>query len=273
MSVFHSHYVRAGGIMTHYIEAGSGFPLVMLHSGEFGGCSELSWERNIAALSQHFRVIAPDWAGFGKTDKVFSFDNMWNYRIDHITAFLHTLGITRAHFAGNSMGGTMLLSTIARPDCLWPVEKAIVISGGGDVPDNDARKILNGYDGTRDHMRRIVEVMFANPAVCGDDAYIDRRHQLSIALGAWECTAAVRFKAPWREPAAFAMTKPDYSQIKCPVLLVTGAKDPLREPGFGPKLQKDVPGAQLHVFENASHCPHIDEANAFNEIASAFLRT
>ena len=49
--------------------------------------------------------------------------------------FARTLGIKRAHFMGNSMGGTVLLSTIARPDCPWPVEKAIVISGGGDVPD------------------------------------------------------------------------------------------------------------------------------------------
>ncbi len=272
MADYKSHYVRAGGIMTHYIEAGEGFPVVLLHSGEFGGCCELSWERNIGALSKHFRVVAPDWAGFGKTDKVFSFDNMWNYRIDHITQFLHTLGITSAHFMGNSMGGTMLLSTIARRDCPWPVAKAVVISGGGDVPDNDARKILNTYDGTRDHMRRIVEVMFSNPTVNKDDAYIDRRHQLSIAPGAWECTAAVRFKAPWREPASFAMAKPDYSDVKCPVLLVTGAKDPLRMEGFGPKLQKEVPGAQLHVFENASHCPHIDEAEAFNTIAVNYLK-
>ena len=271
MADFRSHYVRAGGIMTHYIEAGEGFPLVMLHSGEFGGCCELSWERNIGALSKHFRVIAPDWAGFGKTEKIFSFDNAYNYRIEHITRFLHTLGIMRAHFMGNSMGGTMLLSTIARTDCPWPVEKAVVISGGGDVPENEARDILNTYDGSRDHMRRIVEVMFRNPEVYGDDAYIDRRHKLSIEPGAWECTAAARFRAPWRERGAFAPPKPDYSNVKASVLLVTGALDPLRAPGFGQKLKAEVPGSQLHVFEDAAHCPHIDEASAFNDIAIRFL--
>ncbi len=271
MTNYRSQYVRAGGIMTHYIEAGEGFPLVALHSGEFGGCCELSWERNIDALSKHFRVIAPDWAGFGKTEKVFSFDNMYNYRIDHITQFLHTLGIKRAHFMGNSMGGTVLLSTIARKDCPWPVEKAIVISGGGDVPDNDARKVLNTYEGDHDHMRQLVEVMFKNPAIYKDQAYIDRRYELSRAPGAWECTAAARFKAPWREPSGFAMTRPDYSPVKCPVFLVTGALDPLRAPGFGPKLHNEVPGSKLHVFENAGHCPHIDEAETFNELAVKFL--
>jgi 2-hydroxymuconate-semialdehyde hydrolase len=272
MSMYRSHFVRAGGIMTHYLEAGEGFPLVLLHSGEFGGCSELSWERNIYALAQHFRVIAPDWAGFGKTEKVFSFDNMWKYRVDHITAFLRVMGIERAHFMGNSMGGTMLLSTIARKDCPWPVEKAVVISGGGDVPENEARNVLNSYDGTRDHMRRIVEVMFVNPAIRNDEEYIDRRHQLSIEPGAWECTAAVRFKAPWRQASGGMPAKPDYSDVRIPVLLVTGAQDPLRAPGFGPRLQRDVPGAQLHVFENAAHCPHIDEAEGFNSIAIDFLK-
>lgn len=66
--------------------------------------------------------------------------------------------------------------------------------------------------------------------------------------------------------------KPDYSDVKTPVLLVTGAQDPLRAPGFGPKLQPEVPGARLHVFENAAHCPHIDEADAFNTIALDFLK-
>lgn len=271
MASFRSHYVRAGGVMTHYIEAGEGFPLVLLHSGEFGGCCELSWERNIDALSRHFRVVAPDWAGFGKTEKIFSFDDIYSYRVDHITAFLHTLGIGRAHFMGNSMGGTVLLSTMARRDCPWQVERAVVVSGGGEVPENEARAILNSYDGSREHMRRIVEVMFKNPAVYGDEAYIDRRHELSRAPGAWECTAAARFRAPWRERGAFAPPKPDYSGINCPVLLVTGGQDPLRAPGFGPKLQLEIPGSQLHVFENAGHCPHIDEAEAFNKIAIAFL--
>src|ERR1700722_7333591 len=35
----HSRFVVAGGINTHFLEAGSGFPVVLLHSGEFGGCA------------------------------------------------------------------------------------------------------------------------------------------------------------------------------------------------------------------------------------------
>jgi pimeloyl-ACP methyl ester carboxylesterase len=43
---------------------------VLLHFGEFGGSAELCWEFNIGPLAGDFRVIAPDWLGFGGTDKL-----------------------------------------------------------------------------------------------------------------------------------------------------------------------------------------------------------
>ena len=68
-----SRYVDVDGVRTHYREAGSSPVVVLLHSGEFGACAELSWEFNIGPLARHFRVIAPDWLGFGQTDKVHDF--------------------------------------------------------------------------------------------------------------------------------------------------------------------------------------------------------
>jgi len=42
-----SRYLDVGGIRTHYLDAGDGPPVVLLHSGEFGGSAELCWEFNI----------------------------------------------------------------------------------------------------------------------------------------------------------------------------------------------------------------------------------
>ena len=266
-----SNFVMVDGAKTHYLHAGSGFPVVLLHSGEFGGCAELSWEHNILALAEHFEVFAPDWLGYGQTAKLFSFEGMWDFRIQHIASFLVEVGVERAHFIGNSMGGTMLLATAASAVPSWPLEKIVVVAGGGAIPDNEARRILNSYDGSPEHMRQIVETMFANPAVARDEAYIERRHQLSRESGAWECTAAVRFKAPWREPSGMPVP-PDYSSVRTPTLLVTGANDVLREPGFGPKLQAQIPGARLLVIEQSGHCPQIDAPDEFNRAVIAFLK-
>src|SRR5947209_1103874 len=100
MSTVQSKFVDFQGMRTHYLEAGEGHPLVLLHSGEFGGCAELSWEFNIGPLSKHFRVLAPDWLGYGKSAKVVSFDDMKGLRLRQIAAFLKTIDVPRAHFMG-----------------------------------------------------------------------------------------------------------------------------------------------------------------------------
>ena len=62
-----SKFVLVDGMRTHYFEGGRGPAVVLLHSGEFGGCAELSWEFSLPALAEHFHVIAPDWLGFGES--------------------------------------------------------------------------------------------------------------------------------------------------------------------------------------------------------------
>ena len=44
MTAIHSRYVSVDRIRTHYLEAGAGPPVVLFHSGEFGGAAEISWE-------------------------------------------------------------------------------------------------------------------------------------------------------------------------------------------------------------------------------------
>ena len=58
--------IRTNGIRQHYVEAGSGPPVVLLH-----GFPETSfaWRHQIPVLSERFRVIAPDLRGYGETDK------------------------------------------------------------------------------------------------------------------------------------------------------------------------------------------------------------
>jgi 2-hydroxymuconate-semialdehyde hydrolase len=270
MSEIQSRFVMVEGMRTHYLEAGEGQVVVLLHSGEFGGCAELSWEFNIKALSQHFRVLAPDWLGFGQSAKLFSFEDMWMMRVHHIASFLRTLCVERAHFIGNSMAGGVLLTVASMAEPLWPLSRIIVVSGGGNAPDNEARKTLNTYDGTLEHMRRIVKAMFVNPEIYNNETYIERRFQLSQEPGAWQCTAAARFKSPWSGEKVKRRPE-NYQQIKVPTLIIAGRRDSLREPGYAEVLQNDIPGSELIVFPEAGHCSQIDDPEKFNRTAVEFL--
>src|ERR1700749_794753 len=129
MSRVQSKFIQAGGVRTHYLEGGAGPLLVFLHSGEFSGCSEITWEFNLEDLARSFHILAPDWLGFGKTEKLFSFEDMWGKRVEHITAFLNAMGVSKAHFMGNSMGGTMLITVATLDPCPWPIDRMVVVSG------------------------------------------------------------------------------------------------------------------------------------------------
>ena len=91
------------GAKIHYLEAGSGPVVILLHG--LGG-STANWAPTIAPLAQKYRVIVPDQIGFGKSDKP-----MLNYRVntlvDFLDGFYKQVGVQKATVVGNSLGGSM----------------------------------------------------------------------------------------------------------------------------------------------------------------------
>jgi 2-hydroxymuconate-semialdehyde hydrolase len=270
-------YISVDGIRTHYFEAGDAHrgrrpTVLLLHSAEFGGCAEFSWERNIPALAEQFHVLAPDHLGFGLTDKIFDFNDQFGRRIRHIRRFIEIMETGPVHVMGSSMSGGLCLTVAARnlPD--WPLLSVTCCSGGGDAPDNEARKVLNSYDGTKDHMRRIVDTMFVDKSYAVDEAYIDRRVEMANLAGGWEATAAARFKAPFARPGGKSeRDQIRYSNIKVPVLVFAGKHDTLRNPGYTDGFVPHIGDAELHVFEKAGHMGNIECADEFNSKVLAFL--
>jgi pimeloyl-ACP methyl ester carboxylesterase len=267
-----SRYIDVGGIRTHYLDAGDGPPLVLLHSGEFGASAELCWEFNIGPLARDFRVIAPDWLGFGGTDKLRDFVSGSDRMIRHLSAFLRAMVIDRADFAGVSMGATTLLREAARPDCRFPVRRLVVASGGGFVPDNEERRRLLDYDGTAEAMRAILRANFHDPSWAQDDAYVKRRVEASLAPGAWEAVAAARLKPPTMAPRR-DFGQPDtieYERIRYPTLVIAGAQDKLRLPGYHKSLTR-IPDSRIVVLPDTGHLLNIEKAAEFNDLVRQFL--
>src|SRR5438094_641815 len=63
---FEPHYVDQDGLRVHHVDEGSGQPVLLLHG-------EPTWSflyrKMIPVLSGASRVIAPDYVGFGRSDK------------------------------------------------------------------------------------------------------------------------------------------------------------------------------------------------------------
>jgi pimeloyl-ACP methyl ester carboxylesterase len=274
MPEIRSRFVDVDGIRTHYLEAGEGPVVVLLHSGEFGGAAEISWEFTIPALAEKYRVVAPDWLGFGRTDKVFDFGDARARVYRHMRRFFEVMAIDEADFIGNSMGGSNLARIAASSPVIFPIRSLVLCSGGGFTPETEERKKLLAYDGTPEAMAALLHAMLHDPKWGNDPTYVARRQVFATMPGAWECAAAARFKSPAAAAKGSGFGGADntpYEEISVPTLIVAGAEDRLREPGYAPQLGARIPDCETHVLEACGHCPNIEHADEFNRLTIQFL--
>ncbi|MFE7420352.1 alpha/beta fold hydrolase [Rhodococcus sp. NPDC057529] len=265
--------IEIDGLETNYLEIGKGDTLVLLHGGEFGASAELCWEENIFELSSHFRVIAPDWLGFGKTAKVHDFVDGKERRLRHMSQFCRAVDVDDAVFVGNSMGGAMLLADAASASPLLPARKIISVCGGGTMAKNDSVDALFAYDGSFEAMERLLGALFHGEYWRSDRSYIRRRHSASIQPGAWEAVAAARFRRPTAAAAKESSRRPDYRAIDVPVLIVAGNQDKLKPRGWARELASDVPGATYVDIDDAGHCPQIEQPDRFHRVLLDFIES
>jgi pimeloyl-ACP methyl ester carboxylesterase len=101
MSLAH-HYYDSGDVVTHYVRAGGGDPVVLLHGWPQ---SWYSWKKVIPALAERYTVIAPDLRGLGDSsrplegyDKRTIAGDIWKLTHDH-------LGLQKYFLVGHDWGG------------------------------------------------------------------------------------------------------------------------------------------------------------------------
>lgn len=95
-------YAYINGIRMHYVEAGTGELVVLLH-----GFPEFwySWRHQIRALAAHCRVIAPDLRGYNETESAGPYD-IETLQEDVIALIRHA-GEESAHIVGHDWGGAV----------------------------------------------------------------------------------------------------------------------------------------------------------------------
>ncbi|HTJ81812.1 MAG TPA: alpha/beta fold hydrolase, partial [Polyangiaceae bacterium] len=104
--------VQAGEVRTFYLEAGpEDGPVVVLVHGL--GATGASFLPTLFDLARDYRVIAVDLPGFGESDKPLRPLHA-AYFAKWMVSFLDAIGVERAHFVGNSMGGRVSLEVALR---------------------------------------------------------------------------------------------------------------------------------------------------------------
>src|SRR6185436_5517037 len=162
-------YATVFGAKIHYLEAGSGPVVILLHG--LGG-STANWAPTIAPLAMKYRVLVPDQIGFGKSDKP-----MLNYRVstlvDFLDGFYKQVGVQKASLVGNSLGGfTAAAFAIAHPD---KVDKLVLVDAAGfKITEGLDPKVVGGLNAsTRQSVKDILSLVFYNTAAFTSDMAVD----------------------------------------------------------------------------------------------------
>ncbi|KRA24809.1 hypothetical protein ASD65_10535 [Microbacterium sp. Root61] len=267
--------VRAGGFETRYLEAGdpSAQTVLLIHDGAYGTTADLCWGDVAERLAPQFHVLAPEMLGWGGTDKVIYLDRApYPWRIDHIAAFLETVGASDVFAAGASFGGSLVLRASIDPSNPWSIRRAVSIGGaGGLYRDPEGVRAGAEYTPSIEEARRLTGLIVTDPDSLGD--HVRRRYEASLAPGHWEVMNAPRLKNPATERPGFVDPFPAaLADLDIPLLFIEGSRDPLLDSGWAEKLAAQSARGTAVVVD-ASHEPNIDEPGLCAELLIDFFRS
>jgi pimeloyl-ACP methyl ester carboxylesterase len=264
-------FVTVAGVKTHYLQAGSGHPLLILHGGAPGGAARVIYGPCIEPLAvAGLAVYAPDGPGFGLTEA--PADNSVRFRIDHAKAFMTAMGVDRFHVLGNSMGVLPSLR-LAIEDSR--VDRVVLIAGAGvAVPlSAEAREasrehgeVLRSYRPGLESMRNLTMGTLHRKELVTDEL-IQLRYEMSLhqsEAGQNRANASTSDVQP---------LKPDELQAAYDrrTLILWGKNDHGNPIERGYRTFEVLPNSELHCFDNCGHWPMWDQTEAFVAVVGDFL--
>jgi 2-hydroxy-6-oxo-octa-2,4-dienoate hydrolase len=261
-------YVDAGGIKTNYLEAGAGPPVVLVHGSGPGVTAYANWRLTMPGLAPHFRVLAPDMAGFGFSDKPGGVADLAAW-VGQLTGFLDALGIERASVVGNSFGGSIgIRLAVDHPD---RVDRLVLMGATGiSFPITEGLDQVWGYQPSFENMRRILDY-FAYSRELVSDELAEVRYRAALAPGVQEAFSAM-FPAP-RQRWVEAITTPEAKIRAIPheTLIIHGREDKVIPLDNAYRLLGLIERSELHVFGRCGHWSQIEWAADFNALLVRFL--
>jgi pimeloyl-ACP methyl ester carboxylesterase len=246
-----------------YDDRGAGPALVLIHGHPF---DRSMWAPQVAALSDTFRVVAPDLPGYGASPL---HDDPMPMRAfaDAIVELLDALGIDRAVVVGLSMGGLITMELgLHHPDRVAGVVLAATTAApvaNGEREQRYARAALAEQRGMLPLAADMIDKLFG-PRAERDRELVLRLFTMMLSAPPAGAAAALRGRA----------ARPDYStllhELTVPALVISGAHDHFAPLEVVEQLVGALPDPEHVAFAESGHLPNLEEPERFNEVAGAF---
>ena len=263
--------IKTGSFMTNYHDEGEGEgnPVLLAHGSGPGVSAWANWKLIIPKLSKSRRVIAPDFLGFGYTERQEGIALNMKTWIKQAVDFLDALGIEKTDIVGNSFGGALALAlAIDYPERIGKV--VLMGAMGVDFPITEGLDSVWGYQPSFENMKKMLTLFVDNKNIATDDLAM-MRYEASIESGFQESFSAM-FPAPRQQWVEFmARTDEEIANIKHPVLIVHGREDQVIPVSNSYKLFNLIDNAQLHIFGHCGHWTQIEKSSEFSVLVDNFL--
>ena len=262
-----------------YLEAGSGPVLIFLHGGGLDN-AELSWGHVIPYFARRFRVLAPNWPGYGVSPISSSYQTTEGL----ITCLQHLLdywSVDDANLAGISMGGGVALGmAVANADRV----NSLILTGSYGLQSHAPMHKL-GYIAIRTpgvmvaswrllcwskSMTRMVLGAIMQQRSAVTEELVSSCHESVCQRAAGEAFLTwQRSEVLWNRLRTCYMDQ--LSRIAIPTLIIHGEKDPLVPLEAARKAAERLPSCTLRVYRNTGHWPQREIPDQYVQDILQFL--
>lgn len=267
----HRGYVAvSGGGRMYYEQRGSGEPLLLLHGHSL---DRRMWDQQFKPFARHYRVIRPDFRGYGKSSP--QREDLAMTHADDVITLLDSLHISQAHVVGLSMGAftagdllamhperllscTLASGSIRRgsPGPSQPMDSvesarrdgeiaALKLKGVEKMKREWLEQLISSGGSRRETMRRPLWRMISQWSAWQP---LHKEVRLFYASEAW---------------AQLTRRRPDV-----PVLMLSGANE---NKSRQPQELKYLPRATVRVIDDCGHMMNMEQPDSFNTVVLQFL--
>lgn len=283
---FKSNYKEIRGIKYHYIDEGSGKPVLMIHGNPTWS---FYFRSLLKELPPDFRAIAPDHIGCGLSGKpdASDYDYRLKSRVEDIELFLGHLKLNcKITLILHDWGGMIGMAYAVRnPE---KISSIVILNSAAFFPPGGKMKIPL-------RLRIIRNIApFANIAVLGFNLFAkgalymasykglskDVKAGLIAPYNSWKNRIAT---LKFVQDIPLCEKDPSYdiarqvegslhSLSEIPMLICWGRHDFVFTENYFAEWKKRFPGAETHLFENAGHYVLEDEPEKISFIIKDFLK-
>ncbi len=270
--------IEIDGLPIHYLETGTGPPLVLLHGA---GDNALDWRWVMPALAATHRVYAPDLPGSPDSARpVADYSPVFFERF--VTAFVDALGIGRATFVGNSLGGLVALRVaLSAPR---RVRAMVLVDGAGlgrtinpaftsvNVPllSEAAIPFWRRPVGAYQRAWGRTALLFAHPPGSVPREWLAEQCRLALSPGYLEAHLSV-LRAVVDPGGQREVLLDRLPHLEMPTLVIWGTRDRVFPHSQARAAVAHLPEGSLALIPDCGHMPHVECPDRFLAALDEFI--